>query len=251
MTLSSPIIDIQHLSKIYKAAQQPALDDINLQIPASEIFGLLGPNGAGKTTMISILCGLLKPSRGQVLISGLALEKEIRKIKAIIGIVPQDIALYHKLTARENLRYFGRMYGLSGDLLEERLTQALMMLGLDQRADDTIDTFSGGMKRRTNLIAGILHKPQILFLDEPTVGVDVQSRKVILDHLSKLQKEGMTIVYTSHDLKEAENFCTWIAIIDQGKILIQGSPSELTGPGHKSDNLEKLFIALTGHELKD
>jgi len=245
---SPAIIEIRHLSKRYGRNGEAALRDVNLRIAPAEIFGLLGPNGAGKTTTISILCGLIKPSGGEVFVDGFSLQKDLLKIKQIIGVVPQDIALYHSLTARQNLLYFGRMYGLSGSELQERVEESLRLLGLEHRADEPVRHFSGGMKRRVNMIAGVLHKPKILILDEPTVGVDVHSRRVILDYLVTLQQEGTTIIYTSHYLEEAQNLCTRVAIIDKGSIIAEGTPGTLMSNGDARPDLEKLFIELTGSD---
>ena len=165
--------------------------------------------------------------------------------------MPQEYALYPTLTAKENLLYFGSMYGLKGDNLNQKVTESLDFLGLLKFADKRIETFSGGMKRRVNLIAGILHNPKVLFLDEPTVGVDVQSKNVIIDYLKKLNQNGTTIIYTSHHLSEAEDFCTEIAIIDRGKIYAQGTPKKLIETTINAHNLEDVFISLTGKELRD
>ncbi len=245
------IIEIKHLTKIYKGTSKPAIDDINLDIANGEIFGLLGPNGAGKTTTISILCGLFAPTSGNVFIDGMDYQHSSETIKNIIGVVPQDIALYPTLTARENLTFFGHLYGLKGKKLKTRIDECLELFGLEKNADKKIKTFSGGMKRRINLIAGILHKPKIIFLDEPTVGVDVQSRNVILDHLRNINKEGATLIYTSHYMEEAENFCSKVAIIDQGEIIIEGQPEELIKSKEEYTNLESIFLQLTGRALRD
>ena len=180
-----PIIQISQLSKKYKDAEMYSLNDFTLSIYEGQIFGLLGPNGAGKTTLISILCGLVKPTSGSFSIDDLTYSKNGNEIKKIIGVVPQEYALYPTLTARENLMYFGSMYGLKGSDLKEKVIESLDFLGLLKFADKRIETFSGGMKRRINLIAGILHNPKVLFLDEPTVGVDVQSKNAIIDYLKK------------------------------------------------------------------
>ena len=224
---AEPIIRIENLSKSYKGSDSPALNNISLSIPANEIFGLLGPNGAGKTTTIGILCGFLKKDSGAIQINGWSIDKQPNEIRKIIGLVPQDIALYETLTPVENLRFLGNMYGLKGGKLNGRINECLALMGLDKNKNRLIKTFSGGMKRRLNLVAGILHEPKILFLDEPTVGVDVQSRNVILEHLKQLNKNGTTIIYTSHYMEEAEQLCSSIAIIDLGEIIIQGKPSEL------------------------
>jgi ABC-2 type transport system ATP-binding protein len=181
----------------------------------------------------------------------MSLNENIDTIKQIIGVVPQDIALYPTLTAKENLDFYGSMYGLSGKDLRDKIKIWLEKLGLTKATNRRIETFSGGMKRRVNLIASILHQPKILFLDEPTVGIDVQSRNVIIDHLKELNEQGTTIIYTSHHLEEAENFCTDIAIIDYGKILSQGSPKDLISNTPGSSNLEDVFLNLTKRKLRD
>jgi ABC-2 type transport system ATP-binding protein len=228
-----------------------SLVDFSLSVNEGQIFGLLGPNGAGKTTLISMLCGLIKPTSGSFSINNLTYAKNSNEIKKIIGVVPQEYALYPTLTARENLMYFGSMYGLKGDNLKEKIIESLDFLGLLKFADKRIETFSGGMKRRVNLIAGILHNPQLLFLDEPTVGVDVQSKNAIIDYLKQLNKKGTTIIYTSHHLSEAEDFCTDIAIIDRGQLYAQGTPASLISGTPNANNLEDVFISLTGKELRD
>ncbi len=244
-------IEIIDLYKTYKGSDEPALNGIRLQVPMGEIFGLLGPNGAGKTTTINILCGILPPSEGKVNISGMSLESNLDQIKRTIGVVPQDIALYPTLSARENLSFIGSMYGLKGKILRERINESLTTFGLHKFADRKVMTYSGGMKRRLNLIAGIMHRPKILFLDEPTVGIDVQSRNVILEFLKKLNQEGTTIIYTSHYMEEAEQLCSLIAIIDLGKIIIEGRPQELIHNNPGAGNLEMLFLQITGRKLRD
>lgn len=249
--MSHPIIQIEQLYKKYKDADDFSVNNLNLIVEENEIFGLLGPNGAGKTTLLSMLCGLIKPTSGNFLINDLSYDKNGTTIKQIIGVVPQEYALYPTLTARENLEYFGSMYGLKGKDLRNKVSEALDYLGLLKFADKKIDTFSGGMKRRVNLIAGILQKPKILFLDEPTVGVDVQSKNVIIEYLKKLNSEGTTIIYTSHHLSEAQDFCTKIAIIDRGKIYAEGTPKSLIYRTPNAHTLEDVFISLTGKELRD
>lgn len=246
-----PIIQINQLAKKYKDAETYSLVDFSLSVNEGQIFGLLGPNGAGKTTLISMLCGLIKPTSGSFLINNLTYTDNSNEIKKIIGIVPQEYALYSTLTARENLMYFGSMYGLKGENLKEKIIESLDFLGLLKFADKRIETFSGGMKRRINLIAGILHNPKILFLDEPTVGVDVQSKNAIIDYLKQLNKKGTTIIYTSHHLSEAEDFCTDIAIVDRGLLYALGTPESLIKVTPNANNLEDVFISLTGKELRD
>ena len=245
------IIEIQNLTKTFKSATEPAVDGISFSINRNEIFGLLGPNGAGKTTTISILCGLFPPTGGKVLIDGKDLRTDSASIKNMIGIVPQDIALYPTLSARENLAFYGSMYGLHGKDLKDKIEIWLQKLGLIEASKRQVSTYSGGMKRRVNLIAGVLHNPKILFLDEPTVGVDVQSRNVIIEHLKEINAAGTTIIYTSHHMEEAEHFCTRVSIIDHGKILIQGTPGELISNNAGSTNLENVFLNLTNRKLRD
>ena len=247
----TPAIEIFDLHKTYKGAEEPALNGISLNVPKGEIFGLLGPNGAGKTTTINILCGILAPSSGKVNIAGLSLNADLHEIKRTIGVVPQDIALYPTLTARENLTFIASMYGLKGKAMSDRINESLNVFGLQKFADRAIRNYSGGMKRRINLVAGIMHRPKILFLDEPTVGIDVQSRTVILEFLKNLNREGTTIIYTSHYMEEAEQLCSLIAIIDLGKIVIQGRPEELIHKHPGIGNLEMLFLQLTGRKLRD
>jgi ABC-2 type transport system ATP-binding protein len=246
-----PIIRIENLSKTYKGSETPAVNNLSFSIPQNEIFGLLGPNGAGKTTTINILCGFMKKDSGSVFINGWSIENEPDKIRKIIGLVPQDIALYETLTPIENLKFLGNMYGLKGNDLLDRIHECLILMGLDKSGNKPIKAFSGGMKRRLNLVAGILHKPKILFLDEPTVGVDVQSRNVILDHLKQLNQDGTTIIYTSHYMEEAEQLCSSIAIIDLGEIIIHGKPSELVNHDKGISNLESTYLHLTGRKLRD
>ena len=249
--VQKPAIQIHELVKVYNGAPEEALKGISIKIAQREIFGLLGPNGAGKTTTINILCGLISMTSGEVLIHDLSLPKDLPKIKKEIGVVPQDIALYPTLTARENLQFIGRMYGLKGSVLNDRIDQCLNMMGLEMYADRKIKAFSGGMKRRVNLIAGILHNPGILFLDEPTVGIDVQSRNKILEYLRAMNESGTTIIYTSHYMEEAESLCSQIAIIDEGKIIAEGRPDEMIASKPEYTNLESIFLHFTGKRLRD
>lgn len=244
------MIEIQSLTKQYANTSAPAVKGISLHIQENEIFGLLGPNGAGKTTTISMLCGLVKPSAGSVKIKGLNLSDHFRELRSEIGIVPQDIALYPTLTARENLEFYGAMYGVEKGILKQRIAHWLDKMELSADADRRVENYSGGMKRRVNLIAGILHEPKVLFLDEPTVGVDVQSRSAIIEHLRELNASGMTVLYTSHHMEEAEKFCTEVAIMDHGQILIQGSPEKLI-EAHQAKDLEDVFLQLTSKAMRN
>lgn len=249
--MSNSVIHINQLYKKYKEADDFSIKNLSLDIKSKEIFGLLGPNGAGKTTLLSILCGLLKPTSGDFTINGLSYDKNSMDIKKIIGVVPQEYALYPTLTAKENLMYFGSMCGLHKKEISSKVDEALEHLGLLKFSDKRIETFSGGMKRRINLIAGILHQPKVLFLDEPTVGVDVQSKNVIINYLKSINESGTTIIYTSHHLIEAQDFCTKIAIIDNGIVFAEGTPKQLIDTTKNASNLEDVFIQLTGKELRD
>ena len=250
--MNNPIVlDIQNLTKTYQGKPEPAVDNISFQVMQGEIFGLLGPNGAGKTTTISVLCSLLKPTSGKILIAGLDLDLHLRLIKSKIGVVGKEIALYEKITAYKNLKYFGRIYDLDKKKLEKNIDYYLNTLGLNSYKNQQIRRFSGGMKRRINLIAGVLHNPSILFLDEPTVGVDVQTRNVIREFLVDLKKEGTTIVYTSHLMDDAQKLCDRVCIIDQGKIIASGSPMELINLHSDCNELEEVFLKLTGRNLRD
>lgn len=245
------MIQINQLSKKYKGAELFSVKDLDLKVEEGEIYGLLGPNGAGKTTLISMLTSLLKPTSGTFTINSLNFKEHKNQLKQLIGIVPQEYALYPTLTAYENLEYFGSMYGIKGGDLKKSIMQHLEIMGLSKFANKKTATFSGGMKRRVNLIAGILHQPKVLFLDEPTVGVDVQSKNVIIDHLKYLNEQGTTIVYTSHHLNEAEVFCTRVAIIDNGEIIVEGVPSKLINNQAAANNLEDVFLVKTGNALRD
>jgi ABC-2 type transport system ATP-binding protein len=201
---------------------------ISFEIERGEIFSLLGPNGAGKTTTISMLSCLLAPSQGDALIDGHSVGKDAEAVKRVIGVVPQEIALYPDLTARENLRFWGRMYGLGGEALKQRIESVLDIAGLSDRANEKVETYSGGMKRRINIAVGLLHEPKILFMDEPTVGIDPQSRRRILDTVIELNKKGLTVLYTTHYMEEAAELSRRIGIIDHGKLIAIGTQSELT-----------------------
>jgi len=246
-----PIIQISKLVKKYDGASVVAVDSLELQIMEGDIFGLLGPNGAGKTTTISMLCGLISSDSGVIRINELNQKDDLEEIKKIIGVVPQELALYDNLTATENLKFFGKMYGLDSKYLQSRIKFFLDKFSLTEKANKFVSTFSGGMKRRLNLIAGILHSPKILFLDEPTVGIDVQSKNVIIDYLKDLNQEGTTIIYTSHLMEEAENLCTNISIIDFGKEIAKGTPQHLINENMDCNNLEEIFLKLTGRSVRE
>jgi ABC-2 type transport system ATP-binding protein len=248
---NSVIVEVKNLNKTYKGNLEPAVDNLSFNVYENEIFGLLGPNGAGKTTTISTLCSLLKPSSGSIKIASLDIANHLDAIKKLIGVVSQDIALYDKLTAYENLYYFGSLYGINKNVLKERIDASLQRLGLHKNKHVTINKYSGGMKRRINLLAGVLHKPRLLFLDEPTVGVDVQTRNVIREFLDELRNNGTTIIYSSHLMEDIQILCDRVVIIDHGKLVSEGKPSELIVANANCNSLEDVFLKLTGHKLRD
>ena len=219
------IIEIKDLTKTF--GELTADNDVSFEVNEGEVFGLLGPNGAGKSTLISMMTTLLAPDSGEIMINGYNIKKQQREVKKLLGLVPQEIALYPTLTARENLLFWGRMYRLKGTLLKERVKEALEIAGLAERADERIEKYSGGMKRRINIAAALLHRPKILIMDEPTVGIDPQSRNHILETVLKLNSEGMTVIYTSHYMEEVEYLCSRIAIMDHGKVIAVGTKDEL------------------------
>jgi ABC-2 type transport system ATP-binding protein len=245
------MIEMQGLCKRYPGASKAAVDDLHLSIAHGEVFGLLGPNGAGKTTTISMLSTILQPDQGTIILDGIDVRQHPRQARQNIGLVPQEIALYPELTAWENLAFFGRLYGLHGRHLKNCIQSALTAVGLETKAHQKVVAYSGGMKRRTNLAAGILHGPKLLFLDEPTVGVDIQSRQLILDRLGQIQTAGTTMIYTTHYMEEAQQICDRVAIMDAGKILVQGPPDELIDQATGCQNLGALFLRLTGKQLRD
>jgi ABC-2 type transport system ATP-binding protein len=221
-----PILEVQNLVK--KFGDLIAVDGVSFDIQEGEVFSLLGPNGAGKTTTISMLSCLLEPTSGDAIIGGHSITREALEVKRIIGVVPQEIALYEDLSARENLTFWGQMYGLGRRVLKTRVTEVLEQIGLADRAKDRIKTYSGGMKRRVNIGVGLLHKPRLLFMDEPTVGIDPQSRRNILDSVKDLNKAGMTVLYTTHYMEEAEELSHRVGIVDHGKMIAIGTQKELT-----------------------
>jgi ABC-2 type transport system ATP-binding protein len=223
--MNTTILASQDLKKSF--GDQHAVRGVSFEIAKGEVFGLLGPNGAGKTTTISMLTGLLNPTDGQVIVDGRSLNQKANGLKSKIGFVPQELALYPTLSAYDNLIFFGRIYGLKGKVLRERVAHVLDVVGLVDRAKDRIEDYSGGMKRRINIAAGLLHQPEILFLDEPTVGVDPQSRNAIFESVEKLNQEGLTILYTTHYMEEAERLCHRIAIMDHGKVIALDTPKNL------------------------
>jgi ABC-2 type transport system ATP-binding protein len=220
------ILEVQNLVKNYGDFQ--AVKGVSFNIEEGEIFSLLGPNGAGKTTTISMLSTLYTPTSGDAVIGGHSVTKDPMGVRNIIGVVPQDLAIYEDLTARENLIFWGQMYNLSGKSLNMRVDEVLEQIGLTDKAKDRVKTYSGGMKRRVNIGVGLLHKPRLLFMDEPTVGIDPQSRRAILDTVKDLNKQGMTLLYTTHYMEEAEELSNRVGIIDHGEMIALGTQKELT-----------------------
>ncbi len=251
MSLSKPVISIKNLHKRYKGSSVDALNGISLTITAGEFYGILGPNAAGKTTLISLLCGLFPPTAGAVTFNQPGFDNTPSAVKKIIGLVPQDIALFASLTVRENISYFGQMHGLYGKTLNKNVSGLLSRLQLEIHAGKKISNCSGGIKRRTNLAAGMVHNPEILILDEPTVGVDAQSRKLIFDYLKELNRDETTILYTTHYMNEAEELCSAVSIIDNGLVIATGTPEELVNRCDDCNDLGEFFLKLTGKALRE
>jgi ABC-2 type transport system ATP-binding protein len=223
--VSMSIITLNNLIKRY--GQNIAVDNLNLKIEENELFGLLGPNGAGKSTTINMICGLLKPTQGEISIDGISLKDNPLECKKKLGLVPQEIALFDTLSARENVEFFGKLSGLRGKILNERIDEALEFVGLSDKHKAAPRGFSGGMKRRLNIACAIVHRPKVIIMDEPTVGIDPQSRNHILESVRKLNSMGSTVIYTSHYMEEVEALCSRIAIIDHGKLIACGTKDEL------------------------
>jgi len=249
--IQSPIITAFGLKKTYRGASKPAVDDLSFDVRQKEIFGLLGPNGTGKSTTLMMLCGLTKMDAGSMEVLGLDVRQKGAEVRRRIGVAPQEIALFPTMTAYENLVYFSRMYGLPGTAIRETVLEYLKVFGLADKSSQRVATFSGGMKRRLNLVAALLHRPQLLILDEPTSGVDVQSRRMILDYMRRLQAEGVTILYSSHLLDEAEKVCSRFVILDEGRRIAAGALAEILEANGGSDNLEQMFLHLTGRGVRD
>lgn len=223
--MGEDVLRANGLSKTF--GERTVVDDVSFTIGPGETYGLLGPNGAGKTTTILMICGLLRPDAGSVRVAGRPMEVTSTAAKAAIGLVPQEIALYPDLSGRENLRFFGSLEGLRGTELDERIADALDVVGLADRADERLESYSGGMQRRCNIAAGLLHRPSLLILDEPTVGVDPQSRNQILESIEDLGGEGLSVLYTTHYMEEAERLCDRIGIMDAGRLIAEGTRREL------------------------
>lgn len=240
------IIEIKNVTKRYE--DKLAVDNISFTIEKGELFGLLGPNGAGKSTLIAMICGLTKIDQGEIIVNGHSITKEPVLAKEHIGLVPQEIALYENISAIDNLKFWGKMYGLRGSVLKERIDEVLEATGLKDRAKEKISTFSGGMKRRINIACAVMHRPKIVVMDEPTVGIDPQSRNNILEFTRNLcKKYGSTLIYTSHYMEEVEALCNKVVIIDEGKIIAKGTPSEIK---RMAMNEERVEIVTKGYKLE-
>lgn len=219
------MLTVMDVNKSFQSKE--VISGVSFEVKKGESFGLLGPNGAGKSTLISMICGLIPLGGGEIRVSGKLIDKDLRDIKQLIGMVPQDIALYPTMSALDNLMFWGKMYGLSGKKAKIRAMEVLDIVGLTERAKDRIETFSGGMKRRINIGAALMHEPELLIMDEPTVGIDPQSRNHILETVKGLNEQGMTVIYTSHYMEEVEYLCKRIAIIDEGKLIASGTKKDL------------------------
>ncbi len=248
-------VEVQHLVKTF--GKHEAVKDLSFTIGKGEIFGLLGPNGAGKSTTINMMCGYLEPTSGDTLIAGQSITRQPRKVKRMIGVVPQELALYYDLNALENPEFFGEIYGLSLKERKERATAFLHFVGLYERRKEPVKKFSGGMQRRINLAIALMHRPAFLMMDEPTVGVDPQSRLHIFETIEQLRDQGTTILYTTHYMEEAERLCSRIAIMDKGRIIALGTLEQLLAmcdqnrEVQRPHGLQELFIQLTGKTLRD
>jgi ABC-2 type transport system ATP-binding protein len=233
-------IEVQNLRKSF--GEIKAVQGVSFNVNQGEIFSLLGPNGAGKTTTISMLCCLLRPDEGDALVMGHSIRQDPNGVKSVLGVVPQDIALYEDLTARENLNFWGKMYGLRGSTLKARVNEVLEVIGLGDRANGRVGKFSGGMKRRVNIGVALLHKPKVIYMDEPTVGIDPQSRRNILDNVVELKNQGMTVLYTTHYMEEAQELSDHIAIMDHGEMIASGTHEELV---HIVGQMDRITLTIS------
>lgn len=251
--MGDTILKLNGLTK--KFQNKAAVDHISLKINKGEIFGLLGPNGAGKSTTMNMICSLIKPTSGKIELFGLDSKKKMNEIKSRIGYIPQDLAIHGNLTAFENVELFTSLYGIKGKKLKDAVYESLEFVGLSNKRDVFSKNFSGGMKRRLNIACALGHKPELLIFDEPTVGIDPQSRNFILEKIKQENKKGTTVIYTSHYMEEVEAICTRIAIMDNGKIIAVGTKEELvklvTSDENTDMTLEEVFLTLTGKKLRD
>ncbi len=248
--MSSPAVSISRLNFRYAGQSGVVISNLDLEIAAGERFGLFGPNGAGKTTLMNLMTGLLFFKEGSIKLLDNDVKKGTKTFNKFFGLVPQDFSFYHELSPKENLEFFGAWSGLDSHSITRKTAELLEVLDLTSVHNQPVHKFSGGMKRRVNLAIAVMHEPKILFLDEPTVGVDVQTRHAIINYLKEQNKNGTTLIYTSHQLSEAEELCDKIAMIDEGKIIAHGTLDELLAY-HKEDGLEGLFLSLTGKASRD
>ena len=248
--MSNAAVSIQNLEFSYPGQSSPCLNNLNLIIGTGERFGLFGPNGAGKTTLMNCMTGLLNFKKGSIQLFGNSIILHKREVNKLFGFVPQDFSFYQELSPVENLAFFGAWSGLSKPQIKNKTTELLEVLGLTDVRNKVVQKFSGGMKRRVNLAISVIHNPPLLFLDEPTVGVDVHTRHAIINYLKELNKNGTTLIYTSHQLSEAEDLCDKIALIDEGRILVHDTLDQLL-TDHSEEGLEGLFINLTGKKFRD
>ena len=246
--MNQPAIVVEHLTKKYEDVT--AVEDLSLQIEKGELFGLLGPNGAGKTTVINILCGLIKPTSGAAKVGSFDVQKETWQVRELIGVCPQETAVYPYLTGAENVELFGNLHSMTNENIETRRNMLLEKLGLTQEAKRKAEKYSGGMRRRLSLALALIHNPQVAFLDEPTVALDPQSRHAVWDFIRELKKENKTIILTTHYMEEAEALCDRVGIIDHGKLLTLGPPKDLVLKAGVT-NLEEVFINLTGRRIRE
>jgi len=251
MAVNPLAIEVENMGFHYPGNAEVSFSGLNLKVEKGSRFGLFGPNGAGKTTLISLMTGLLTADSGRVKLLGHEMGKQNNNAtNRLFGFVPQDFSFYQELSPAENLEFFGAWSGLSKSTIKRRTDELLHILGLEEVRDKQVQKFSGGMKRRVNLAIGVIHNPEILFLDEPTVGVDVQTGHAIINYLLELNKKGTTLVYTSHQLSEAEDLCQQVALIDGGKIIAQDSLRNML-KDHKQESLEHLFLNLTGKDYRN
>jgi len=243
-------VNIQNLDFSYSRQPAPFFSNFNLKIAEGERFGLFGPNGAGKTTLMNLMTGLLSFNNGSIKLFGNEIKNHKKSINTLFGFVPQEFSFYPELSPKENLEFFGAWAGLNKNEIKTKIPELLEILDLTKVKDKPVQKFSGGMKRKVNLAIGVIHNPKILFLDEPTVGVDVQTRYAIINYLKALNQNGTTLIYTSHQLSEAEGLCEKIALIDEGKIIAHDDLNILLDK-HKQDGLEGLFLNLTGKKIRD
>jgi ABC-2 type transport system ATP-binding protein len=245
------VISVTDLVKKYKGSGETALTGVSLEIVEGEFMGLLGPNSAGKTTFSSIICGLIKPTSGNIKVFDRDITTSLAEIKHRVGLVPQEIALYSGLTVKENIWFYGHLMGYHGERLKKKAGDLIDSFNLGEHLNKLLIHCSGGIKRRVNLITGIIHEPELLILDEPTLGVDIQLREMIFTYLSELNKKGTTILYTTHYMKEAELLCSRVCIIDYGSLIADGSPSDLIAASDGCADLGQVFLKMTGRDLRD